>query len=668
MKKIFFTLAAILAINLTIAQAPQLFKYQAVVRDASANIVPDQIVGVQIRILQGGTSGTPVYLETHTGTTNSYGLMSLNIGGGTVGSGVFSAIDWSAGPYFLEISIDVTGGTSYTLMGASQLLSVPYALYAGAVAGGGGADADADPTNEYNTSANLVGTDLNITDGGGTLTVDLSTVAGGDDADADPTNEYNTSVTLVGTNLNVTDAGGTITTDLSSLQDGVDDADADPTNEYNTSASLAGTNLNIVDGGGTVSVDLSSLSGGSSNWTASGTNIYNSNTGNVGVGTTSPTTKFHVNATTTTAVPNGSQIVANNPTGTAISTGLIVTQSANNPTESNGVKATSSVTSASWTRGVYGVGTGSTDSNRGVQGETDGTGTGGNIGVVGFASGAGSGDNMGAYGAGTSGLGDNYGMWGQAIGTASSANVTGVQGDALGTDGTTNRGVRGEADGANTDAVGVSGYSSGSATWNVGTEGISAGTGTWNTGIYANGPDATYGAALLDGDVWVVGNLAKGGGTFKIDHPQDPANKFLVHSFVESPDMMNIYNGNVTTDADGYATVILPDYFEAENKDFRYQLTVIGTFSQAIVKEKISGNTFVIQTSEPNVEVSWQVTGVRADKWADAHRVVPELGKNEKEEGKYLHPELYGMPVEDGIFYREQPAVTQEKKILPKSH
>ena len=149
-------------------------------------------------------------------------------------------------------------------------------------------------------------------------------------------------------------------------------------------------------------------------------------------------------------------------------------------------------------------------------------------------------------------------------------------------------------------------------------------------------------AGLFFGDVEVVGNMAKSGGTFKIDHPQDPANKFLFHSFVESPDMMNIYNGNITTDANGEAVVSLPGYFEAENIDFKYQLTVIGTFAQAIIGKEISNNQFVVKTDKPNVKVSWQVTGVRNDVWAQNRRVVPEVEKTGAEKGKYLHPEFYG--------------------------
>lgn len=144
----------------------------------------------------------------------------------------------------------------------------------------------------------------------------------------------------------------------------------------------------------------------------------------------------------------------------------------------------------------------------------------------------------------------------------------------------------------------------------------------------------------INGNLIVTGMVSKGGGTFMVDHPIDPENKYLIHSFVESPEMLNVFSGNITTDASGLATVELPQYFEAANKDFRYQLTVIGEFAQAIIKSKIKNNSFIIQTDKPNLEVSWQVTGVRSDKFAEAHRIVPEKEKEIK--GKYLHPELYG--------------------------
>lgn len=156
-------------------------------------------------------------------------------------------------------------------------------------------------------------------------------------------------------------------------------------------------------------------------------------------------------------------------------------------------------------------------------------------------------------------------------------------------------------------------------------------------------------AGEFHGDVSISGNLSKGGGSFKIDHPLDPENKYLYHSFVESPDMKNIYDGNVTTDVNGDAVVDLPEYFEALNRDFRYQLTVIGTFAQAIIAEKINGNHFRIKTNAPHVEVSWQVTGVRQDAYANKNRIPVEVVKSEKERGFYLHPDAFNQPADKGV-------------------
>jgi trimeric autotransporter adhesin len=153
------------------------------------------------------------------------------------------------------------------------------------------------------------------------------------------------------------------------------------------------------------------------------------------------------------------------------------------------------------------------------------------------------------------------------------------------------------------------------------------------------------------GNVDVLGTLSKGGGSFKIDHPLDPANKYLYHSFVESPDMMNIYNGNITTDTGGEAAVELPEWFETLNRDFRYQLTVIGQFAQAIVANEVANHRFVIKTDKPNVKVSWQVTGIRQDSFANAHRIPVETEKAPADRGHYLYPELVGAPETARIGY-----------------
>jgi len=149
------------------------------------------------------------------------------------------------------------------------------------------------------------------------------------------------------------------------------------------------------------------------------------------------------------------------------------------------------------------------------------------------------------------------------------------------------------------------------------------------------------------------GSLSKAGGSFQIDHPLDPENKFLYHSFVESPDMMNVYNGNITTDSSGYATITMPDYFEALNRDFRYQLTVVDSFTFALVRvsEKMRDGHFTIATNVPNIEVSWQVTGIRHDAWANKNRIPNAVDKVGVEKGKYLHPEAFGQSIEKSIRY-----------------
>lgn len=164
---------------------------------------------------------------------------------------------------------------------------------------------------------------------------------------------------------------------------------------------------------------------------------------------------------------------------------------------------------------------------------------------------------------------------------------------------------------------GVNGGNGGNGVGTFGGPGVGTGN-RGGDGIFGRGGSGLFGATagragFFDGDVDVAGTLTKGGGFFKIDHPLDPENRYLSHSFVESPDMMNVYNGNITTDQNGAAVVELPGWFEALNSDFRYQLTVIGAFAQAMVAEKIEGNRFTVRTSTPNVEVSWQVTGIRRD-------------------------------------------------------
>ena len=129
MKKLLFICITLFAVNAN-AQAPEKMSYQAVVRNTANVLVTNQSVGMRISILQGSVAGTAVYVETQTATTNTNGLVSLEIGTGTIVTGTFAAINWAVGLYFIKTETDPTGGTAYSIIGTSQLLSTPYALYA----------------------------------------------------------------------------------------------------------------------------------------------------------------------------------------------------------------------------------------------------------------------------------------------------------------------------------------------------------------------------------------------------------------------------------------------------------------------------------------------------------------------------------------------------------
>jgi hypothetical protein len=172
-------------------------------------------------------------------------------------------------------------------------------------------------------------------------------------------------------------------------------------------------------------------------------------------------------------------------------------------------------------------------------------------------------------------------------------------------------------------------------------------------GVYAFSSSSW--AGYFSGNINVTGNCTGCAGPTRIDHPLDPGNKYLYHSTVQSPDMKNVYDGNVTLDARGEGVVTLPDYFEALNRDFRYQLTPMGAPGPNLyVAEKIKNNRFKIAGGSPGMEVSWQVTGIRHDPYAQAHRVSVEEEKRAEERGKYLHPTEWGQPESLGADYAER--------------
>ncbi len=229
--------------------------------------------------------------------------------------------------------------------------------------------------------------------------------------------------------------------------------------------------------------------------------------------------------------------------------------------------------------------------------------------------------------------GNNTNTEGRGVGVSGIGGWRGVFGQGLG-------------DGAGT-RTGVYGGAVSSAATNYGIFGVAL-----------NG--VTNWAGWFAGNVNVTGTLSKGGGSFKIDHPLDPENKYLYHSFVESPDMMNIYNGNVSLDSGGVANVELPDWFATLNRDYRYQLTAIRAPGPNLyIAEEVRDNRFVIAGGEPGMRVSWQVTGIRQDAFANANRIPVEQDKPAHEQGYYLHPSVHGKSRASSVEVANDPTMAE---------
>jgi hypothetical protein len=271
---------------------------------------------------------------------------------------------------------------------------------------------------------------------------------------------------------------------------------------------------------------------------------------------------------------------------------------------------------------------------------------------------------IGVRGNATATSGDAYGVFGQTATTGFGAGVIGsavaTTGPAYGvfgsTSATSGNGVFGYASAPSGSTAGVVGFVE-SPTAVAGQFVAHSGSGLVLQGLSGSATTQVF-SVDANGNLSITGNLSKGSGSFKIDHPLDPANKYLSHSFVESPDMMNIYNGVVVLNAKGEVSVNLPDYFQALNSDFRYQLTAIGAPGPNLyIAEEVSGNQFKIAGGKPGAKVSWQVTGVRQDAYAKAHRIKVEEDKPEQQKGHYLHPELFGATEKEAIGATNLPAM-----------
>lgn len=492
MKHTLLSIIVLLTLSFNInAQSPEGFKYQAVIRDASNSILTNQSVGMRFSIQQGSIGATSVYIETFSATTNAFGLVNLDIGSGTVVSGTFPAIDWANGPYFIETAVDVTGGSTYAVMGASQLMSVPYALHS-------------------KTADNAINDLVN-------------------DADSDPNNEIQ-SLQLTGQDLSIS-GGNTITIPTPS------------TNTLDQAYDEGGPGL-----GSTIMVDAGPIE------------LTNATTNGIGLRATTTNSGVGIISTSSSAANTFSPIQAT-------------------------TNATSTLTSA----------------------------------IVGSSSGG------------------AYGVSGQVESTATS--LAGVYGNNLrtsggyGTYGIGHSGVVGETNyqlgfgvyGSNADAIGPLGNS-------VGTYGIGY------VGVWGDQSDPNGFSIYANGDFGAAGTKA-----FAIDHPLDPEHKYLKHYSIESNEVLNMYRGTVAFDVNGEVEVTMPDYFDAVNANFSYQLTPIGGFAPLFIKEKLMNGKFVIAGGQLGMEVSWTVHAERNDPYLQQHPESKqvEVEKEEWNQGKYLQPDLY---------------------------
>lgn len=402
---------------------------------------------------------------------------------------------------------------------------------------------------------------------------------------------------------------------------------------------------------------------------SSGTGVYGTSTSGTGIYGTS-SSSYGVNGTSTSGYAGNFTSVSNrgvNATGSigVYGTGLSFNSSgvsgvANNGPDANGIYGTSS--SGNGAKGY------STASNgAGVYGEAHASGA---SGVEGFSN-AGkaingtSSSGSGGYFTSTTGNGITV-IGGTGINSTGGNGIysTGTASNGVGLWGVANNGFTAKAVyGTSTSGFGVQGTSSASSRAGVfGVASASSGSGVYG---YASGEPAAYGvfgesstgwAGYFLGDVAVTGSCcAMAEGHTRIDHPLDPENKYLYQALVQSPEMITTLSGNVTTGANGEAVVQLPSYFQATNTDFRYQLTPIGQFAQAIVLHEVENNSFAIKTDRPNIKISWQITGVRNDPYALAHPFEAEPAKPDYEKGTYLYPTEYGQPESKATIYGMEP-------------
>ena len=380
----------------------------------------------------------------------------------------------------------------------------------------------------------------------------------------------------------------------------------------------------------------------------SGYGIYGLATNNIGVYGTSSGTNSNGIATAAGLFGTGSSPTAIGVVGSVTSSNPAIMAS----NTGTGVGLSGSSAAA---YGLYGISNGSNNNSgqvtaAGVYGYSA-TATGvagvsnsiGNPGIYGYNP-----VGNGGYGQSDSNGSGLYGLSRSAAGAGVFGNNSAASGAAIGVQGTVTNGAGYGGLFLNYAGSGSAVALQGSTSSTAGIGVVGGGNGGSSVGIYGSNTSGAL-AGFFNANVQINGTLTASAKNFKIDHPLDPANKYLVHSCIESNEQINLYRGNISLDSNGRAMVEMPAWFAAENGDLSYQLTCVGGYSPVYVDREMTDNRFEIAGGKPGMKVCWQVTGARQDAYAKAHPLQVEEVKSDRDRGKYLDPGDYGKPAKEGI-------------------
>ena len=613
MKKLFIFMIAVLLTASVFAQSPQKMSYQAVIRNASNQLVTNQTVGMRISILQGSASGTVVYTEAQTPTTNANGLVSIEIGGGEG----FNAIDWSAGPYFIKTETDPTGGVSYTITGTSQLLSVPYALHS-------------------KTAESLIGglqgttviqnDSLVLKDAQGKIRMVLNPNTGTFKMMDNDTVWYQVSVNspkmdymALGNNqyLITKEENGAKVMELYQGANLI--MKQTETREYDMSFQ-SNKNITVKEEFGynpstgtyqkmretkdehTDFLNLKDYTHYTSNKIFSNGQVKEENT----------TIKKYVEGGVNPEHTETNYTFTFDSKGDTLLNNKTVKNFLNNSTKKY-IKDFGSYCLIEENYDPLAV-----QETRTVK-DANGNGTSTFLSSNKMQISNSNGNSQRfeySYNTNTNTTNLNYVKYnGQQSNIASIDDMGSIY---LGNQKAIKTNNQGET--FLTKNVYITGksylYNAIESTSDATFDDVDANYVTVANSIYGKNAD-------------LIGNLnVQGTKNFRITHPTD-STKYLVHAAIESNEVLNIYSGNVVSDSQGFATVVLPAYFNEINTDFRYVLTVVGkTFANAIIYQEVSiNNQFVIKTSEPNIKVSWQITAKRNDVYLRNHPFIDVIDK-----------------------------------------